>query len=343
MKKDKIIVGILSKIKNAEIKNRLNREKTLKAGLYVLTVCALCSVLTGIISELRGIKKAYCLYINDNAIVVSDSKKDIKNSLKEVADSYKTEKNTVSFADKIVIKKVNADKKIIKNEKETEDFFEEIIKTNPDILKVKAVSYEKQTEKIYYDTKIRNDASEYQGKSKVIAEGINGEKEVLYEVVTLNGEFFEKSGIEENIIKEPVDKIVVAGTKPKPKNAPTGTFQKPYGGNISSRFGSRWGRKHQGIDYTGSIGDSIYASDGGEVIFAGWDNGGYGNMVKIMHNDGYETFYAHLNSVNVKEGQKVSQGDVIGKLGNTGRSTGAHLHFEIRKDGVAFDPLDYTK
>jgi len=344
MKKDNKIVGILSKIKRLTQKfKNLNKKELLKAGGYVLTVFSLCVILFSIVAEIRGVKKAYCLYVNENPVIAVDDKIVLEDLLEEIKNEYKTDKNTVSFSEEIKIKKVNVEKDSISSEDEAEEFLYENLKSENPILKIKAVSYETQTEKIYFDTRITNDSTKYQGVTEVKKDGENGEKDVLYEVVTINGVFSEKSLIKETVIKEPVDKIVVAGTMIKPKNAPTGTFERPYGGNISSRFGSRWGRKHHGIDYTGNTGDPIYAADGGEIIFAGWDNGGYGNMVKIKHNDGYETFYAHLNSVKVEEGQMVSQGDVIGTLGNTGRSTGAHLHFEIRKDGVAYDPQKFTK
>ncbi len=216
------------------------------------------------------------------------------------------------------------------------------IKTATPILKIKAVSYETKNEEITFDTKIKDDSSRYKGDTAVIEEGENGEKAVVYEIVKINNVPVERNNIKETVTKQPQTKVVVAGTKIKPKDAPTGTFSRPYSGNISSRFGSRWGRKHHGVDFEGNIGDPIYATDGGEVTFAGWDNSGYGYMVKIMHSDGYESFYAHMNEVKVTKGQKVSQNDLIGTLGNTGRSTGPHLHFEIRKDGVAHDPLNYT-
>ncbi len=341
MKKDNKIVALLSKIKRFEKENIKNNFK--KISLYVLTVCLLCSVTVGIIFEIRGVKNAYCLYINKKPVIAMNNKQDIEEILENIKNVYKKEDNTVSFSDDVKIDKALVEKEFIKNKKEAERFFLANINTDEPILNVKAVSYQNQKKEIKFDTKIKNDDTRYKGDTAVLKEGINGEKSVVYEITKINGNIIHKKEIEETVTKEPVTKIVVAGTKLRPKNVPTGTFTRPYSGNISSRFGSRWGRSHHGLDYTGNIGDAIYAADGGEVIFAGWDNSGYGNMVKIKHNDGYETFYAHMNEVKVKTGQKVSQNDIIGTLGNTGRSTGPHLHFEIRKDGVAYDPLKYTK
>lgn len=110
------------------------------------------------------------------------------------------------------------------------------------------------------------------------------------------------------------------------------------GASISSTFGTRWGKLHAGIDLTGP--SAITASAPGTVTYAGQMNG-YGNIVIVSHGDGYETRYGHLSSINVSTGQSVSRGQSIGVMGNTGRSTGTHLHFEIRKGGSPQNPLSY--
>ena len=92
----------------------------------------------------------------------------------------------------------------------------------------------------------------------------------------------------------------------------------------------------------GSLGDPIYATADGTVTFSGVQSG-FGNLVVIRHSNGYETYYAHLNRRLVTEGQTISRGDRIALMGNTGRSTGVHLHYEIRKDGVAVNPMIYIK
>ncbi|MFN3361533.1 MAG: peptidoglycan DD-metalloendopeptidase family protein [Pseudanabaenaceae cyanobacterium] len=116
----------------------------------------------------------------------------------------------------------------------------------------------------------------------------------------------------------------------------------PARGIITSGFGWRWGRLHQGIDIAAPIGTPIWAAGSGVVQFAGWNNGGYGYMVDILHNNGTVTRYAHLNAIYVKVGQRVQQGQVIAEMGSTGYSTGPHLHFEIRPNGgVAVNPMNY--
>lgn len=107
----------------------------------------------------------------------------------------------------------------------------------------------------------------------------------------------------------------------------------PSVGVISSGYGWRWGRMHRGIDIAGPIGTPIVAAAAGEVVFAGWSSGGYGNLVEVKHGDGSVTLYAHNNKILVRRGQWVEQGEQIAEMGSTGYSTGPHLHFEIRPDG----------
>ena len=111
---------------------------------------------------------------------------------------------------------------------------------------------------------------------------------------------------------------------------------------FTSPFGKRWGRAHEGIDLAGPVGTPIYATGDGVVIFAGWQRG-YGNVIKIKHAIGTETRYGHLSKIRVKAGQQVSRNSLIGDMGNTGRSTGPHLHYEVRVDGKAVNPMSFIK
>lgn len=110
-------------------------------------------------------------------------------------------------------------------------------------------------------------------------------------------------------------------------------------GVVSSGFGERWGRPHKGIDIAAPEGTPIYAAADGEVVFAEASDGGYGKLVIIEHSGGCLTVYAHNSRILVDEGQTVRQGAPIAEVGSTGRSTGPHLHFEIRIDANAVDPL----
>ncbi len=111
---------------------------------------------------------------------------------------------------------------------------------------------------------------------------------------------------------------------------------------FTSGYGRRWGRMHEGTDFAGAHGSPIHATADGTVVHAGWQSG-YGNLVRIRHDFGIETRYAHMSKVRVKVGQKVSRGDRIGDMGNTGRSTGTHLHYEVRVNGASVNPMTFIK
>ncbi|MEL6684058.1 MAG: M23 family metallopeptidase [Pseudomonadota bacterium] len=110
----------------------------------------------------------------------------------------------------------------------------------------------------------------------------------------------------------------------------------------TSGFGPRWGRLHAGTDFAAPIGTPIYATADGVVSHAGWSSG-YGRLIKIRHDFGIETRYAHLNSMDVRVGERVSRGERIGAMGNSGRSTGPHLHYEVRVNGNPVNPMIYIR
>lgn len=111
---------------------------------------------------------------------------------------------------------------------------------------------------------------------------------------------------------------------------------------FTSGFGRRWGRLHAGTDFAAPHGTPIYSTADGVIVHAGWQSG-YGRLVKIQHEFGIETRYAHLSKIRVNVGQRVSRGQRIGDMGNTGRSTGTHLHYEVRVGGEAVNPMTFIK
>jgi murein DD-endopeptidase MepM/ murein hydrolase activator NlpD len=111
----------------------------------------------------------------------------------------------------------------------------------------------------------------------------------------------------------------------------------PARGTVTSEYGSRWGRLHAGIDIANSIGTPIWASKAGTVIFAGVESG-YGNTVIVDHGNGFSTLYAHMSRISTSQGASVGQGQTVGAMGNTGHSTGPHVHFETRYNGSPRNP-----
>lgn len=183
----------------------------------------------------------------------------------------------------------------------------------------------------------------FTNESKVIREPVDGFRKVVADVTYRNDSEESRDIIYEDIVVDAVAKLVERGTKVPP------TYLKPIsGGRLSSGFGKRKAPKkgastyHKGIDWATPVGTAVYASSGGTVVTAGWGRG-YGNVVMIQHPDGKQTRYGHLSKILVKNGQTVSQGQKIALSGNTGVSTGPHIHFEILVGGVQVNPLKYLQ
>ncbi|MCF7935258.1 MAG: peptidoglycan DD-metalloendopeptidase family protein [Synergistales bacterium] len=147
--------------------------------------------------------------------------------------------------------------------------------------------------------------------------------------------------------REEAKKAMERGERPRPVlKKPSGPLAWPVRGEVTSPFGMRqhpvFGTRmrHTGVDIDADQGDPVRAAATGEVLYAGWLRG-YGQIVILEHGGKLSTVYAHLSSIRVREGQRVSQGTVLGQVGSTGVSTGPHLHFEVRKDGDATDPMRY--
>ena len=127
-----------------------------------------------------------------------------------------------------------------------------------------------------------------------------------------------------------------AGGAPAEPDAPTGRWIWPVQGRISQPFSPG----HRAIDVVADHGTLVRSADAGRVVYARWEISGYGYLVIVDHGDGYRSYYGHLYGFYVDVGQEVERGDLLGQLGNTGHSTGPHLHFEIRYLGSHLDPLD---
>ena len=214
-------------------------------------------------------------------------------------------------------------------------------------LTIQVIRTETYTQAIPYETTYQYSSNYYTDYSYVKVSGKNGTRQVTANVVYVNGEEISRTVLETETLKAPTTAVVLKGSTPVPVRAATGTFMKPVKtGWISSRFGRRDSLSdyHTGMDWAVPIGTPVYAADGGTVSFAGYSDGGFAYLVVIDHGNGLQSYYAHLNyskGVLVKKGDKVYKGQKIALSGNTGRSTGPHLHFEIRKNGTPVNPAKY--
>lgn len=146
-------------------------------------------------------------------------------------------------------------------------------------------------------------------------------------------------------VLQPGEKLFLPGARPLETRAAAApasrsgeeAFAKPAGGVVSSPFGRRWGRMHEGVDIANDAGTPIRAALAGKVAHAGWIQG-YGYTVILEHRQGYTTLYGHMQQILAEPGAAVARGQVIGRMGSTGNSTGPHVHFEVRRDGELVDP-----
>ncbi len=198
-------------------------------------------------------------------------------------------------------------------------------------------------EYIAFETEYEDTNVLYKGEYRVKKAGKKGEREVVAEISKQNGIEVSRSILEENTTEEPTTKLVLKGIKNPPPRIGTGKFSKPTSrGIVTSPFGMRWGRRHTGIDIGLKTGTPVTAADGGKVIYSGY-KGGYGKCVIIDHGANMKTLYAHNSALVVKKGDKVFKGQTIAKSGNTGNSTGPHLHFEVRINDAPVNPTKYVK
>lgn len=204
---------------------------------------------------------------------------------------------------------------------------------------VEKVTYDKT---IKHKTEKKKSSKLYKGTTETKQKGSDGVEEVTARITTQNGEKISEKDLSSTTKKKAVTEVLLVGTKKRPPTIGSGEYIWPLKSDFTrtSGFGTRWGRMHKGIDLAVSVGTTVYAADGGTVIEAQY-SGSYGNVVMIDHKNGQETRYAHNSQLLVKKGDKVYQGQAIAKSGNTGRSTGPHLHFEIRVNGEPKNPLNY--
>lgn len=290
-------------------------------------------------------KPIYSVYLDGEFIGYSENKSKLQNKISEYIENGEGENIAFVQIDTLPTYKLCLLKKgIVTND---EEIFETIKEIGTTYYKYYAVALDgeeksyvatfEEAEKVVEELKSKNSAN----IDKItIVEKYETEKEETEETSTIVASLYKQKTTTTATTKKVSSRTANATSASAKANIGI-SFIKPTAGVVSSRYGSRWGKTHKGLDIAASTGTSIKAAASGTVTTAGWNSGGYGYLIVISHGNGVQTYYGHCSSILVKEGQTVSQGDVIGKVGSTGRSTGSHLHFEIRVNGTAYNPLNY--
>ena len=319
--------------------------------LIVLILVAFL-VIFGIVASFYKI--SYSVNINGEMVGYTDNKSKLQSQINDYIENGENENTAFVQVDSLPEYNIC----LLKRDVDTDD--DKIF----DIIKSGGVTYyryyailENQEEKIYVSNFSEAEDIVNQLKEKNSSNMDNITISEKYET-----ELKEMTTVEEAVFKLYVEpkKVIVASNKTTSKKSSSGTVNtatnisstkvnlgvsliKPVSGIISSRFGARSSIRssaHTGLDIATSKGTPISAAAAGTVTFSGW-KGSYGKLVVITHSNGVQTYYGHCNSLYVSAGQTVSQGQTIAAVGSTGNSTGPHLHFEIRINGVAYNPQNY--
>ena len=201
-----------------------------------------------------------------------------------------------------------------------------------------------------YDTEYQDDDTRYEGVETVSQEGEKGTNKITAKVYYVNGEEVKRTIQKTERTKDPVTEIILQGTLPPQSSHysdASADAGKKYIWPVDGGTFWEWGwwdggyAGHRGVDIGAPYGTDVYAAATGTVIFAGWDNGGLGNAVMILHPDGYTTVYAHNSEIFVSAGQEVNQGECIAAVGETGLAYGCHCHFEVRYGSERLNPRYY--
>lgn len=270
--------------------------------------------------------------VDGECVALVDSEETAEKVMSKVKDEYKSEKTIdVRIQEETSTEEMHLENGDEKPEVLTEqEAARQLVESDAVTVETKELVIQGNTEA--YKT-ITNESDEMiRGETRILQQGQDGFVLVTKEVIRENGEITGETVVEERVLTESVPEIILCGT--------SGLADPLDSLRLTSGFGYRWGRQHEGIDLGMYEGAPIYAARAGTVAYAGCC-GSYGNLVRIDHGDGMETYYAHCSRLLVSEGQQVEAGDIIAEVGSTGNSTGPHLHFEVRINGTSQDPLEW--
>lgn len=332
-----------NKLNNSECTDHLIRANLAKTFISADKLISAEALSEQIIAHSEEIVSAAVLSIDGALVAAELHSEDALTAIDNYLTNYKQQNNvdTVELSSNVNVVDVYSLKSTIAALPTVSDYLSE----NSSVIPVQTVTTVVETREIAYET-IKTESSKYTVGTEIITQkGKNGVEEVTYKLAYTNGEVSEKTEISSSIISDAVPCEMIIGTKrviaaDKNGNAPmvwpVKRVEKSY---VSSYVGD--GRGHKGMDIAAPSGTPIYAAASGTVTFSGKDGSGYGNYIIIKHADGIETLYAHCKALYVKKGDTVKAGESIAAVGNTGRSTGNHLHFEVHKNGVFVNPSNY--
>ncbi|MGG7179231.1 peptidoglycan DD-metalloendopeptidase family protein [Clostridium paraputrificum] len=328
----------------SEVNLTANDFKYKKVGNEV-AVSKKDEIRNNILGTLNGEATLIKMSIKDKDYGVIATEDEGKKVLRKLGELYIEKSNieeenilAIDIKSNIKYEKVKTSIKLLDS---IENIADKIWKENSDksIVDVNIKCKENRVEEIAPNTKIISESDMYIGESKT-EEGEVGSKEVLAEVTYKNGLKIGENVLHENVIENSKDNIIYKGSKNPIEDGFAFLEHPTRGGYITSNFGKRWGRNHNGLDIAHKIGDPVYSALDGIVKECHYESG-YGNKILIEHEGNIETIYAHLSKFNIRIGDEVKKGELIGEVGNTGRSTGPHLHFEVRVNGAPVDPTGY--
>lgn len=302
-----------------------NKQVTLEDGLYFKESLQDYATVEKELSDVKQAQKIYTVKTGDTLWAIAHKNDLTFRELCALNPDFKgeqlNEKSSIREGDELIVTKEEA------------------------ALEVRITRIETREEEVLFATETTKSNEYTKGTTKVLQEGENGLRRVTFQnVYDANNVLVEQTILSTEVIKEPVNKKVVQGTKKVTSGTKfitgSGQFIWPV---PNYRYCSRWyGGRHRGVDICAPAGTPIYATAGGTVTKAGYNKAGagtgYGYSVIISHGGGYTSVYAHCLSLTVSAGQTVKQGQLIGYVGSTGRSTGNHCHFEIRLNGSYIPP-----
>ncbi len=301
-------------------------------GLVALLILVILAILN------YSDKRVYKVYMEDRLVgITAESPETIEKTYNEVkARKYAQGADIIKEDISISSDKITDNQQLVSRDELARRFYAQL-EEEETVAAITLIPGNTLQKELPVETIYVEDSTLYIGESKVLVDGRSQTKEItVVNTVSSEGETSQRI-IGDKVIEDGVPRVVAVGTKEKP------AYIMPVEDYVfSSPFGQRWGRAHEGIDLAVPTGTVVAAAADGVVIQSG-ENGGYGISIYVDHGNGIITRYGHLSQAYAQVGREVKQGETIGLSGNTGNSTGPHLHFEIRIGDVAVNPASYVE